>query len=218
MVQIVKTQESMVIKAQERAIAYQGEMMKALTWIPEFEWRSSNELVYQKGTGICLLQWVREEKNEDEVLDIIDAFLKIQKEMEPHLMDEEKLLYDPEWIFWEPTKKLLQMVYVPWDFQIGMTVSFLKRFSQLLWTAATLQKWQNERLILMLYRMQVTLKHQNQPQLQLWTQWVEREKRKMRERDVMKEQALDILTEEDSVSNKRNWFYRIKSKIPIAIR
>ncbi len=217
MVQIIKTQESMAIKAQESAIVYQVEMMKALVWLPTYEWKSSKELVYQRGKGICLLQWMQGEKKEEEILEIIDAFLKIQREIEPHLMDEEKLICDPEWIFWEPVKKALQVVYIPWDFQTGITASFLKRFSQLLWIAAVQQKWQNERLILMLYRMQITLKH-NQNQPQLWTQWLEREKKKIKERDAVKEQALDILTEEAPAISKKAWFHKLKGKFPIAIR
>ncbi len=217
MVQITKTQENMIIKAKERSIVYQGKMMKELSWLPTFEWRSDHELVYRKGRGSCLLQWLLEEKKEEDVLNVIDAFLMIQRDMEAYLMDEEKLIYDPEWIFWEPANKVLQMVYVPWDFQPGVTVSFYKRLAKLLWNAAVNQKWQNERLILMLYRMHIALK-QNQNQPQMWIQWVEREKRRIKERDAVKEQALDILTEDEPAVSKRAWFRNLRERFPIAIR
>ena len=217
MVQIIKTKENMIIKAEECSITYQGQMMKALSWLLPFEWHSGNELVYRKGKGVPLPEWIRGEKKEEEVLNIIDTFLQIQGEMEPYLMDEEKLVYDPEWIFWDPVSEKLQFAYVPWDFQTGVQTSFIKRFAKMLWNAGINQKWQNEKLILMLYRMQIAVKHdQNQPQM--WSQWIEGEKRRIKERDAIKEQALDILTEEDPGKPKRVWFRVLKEKFPIAIR
>ncbi len=217
MIQIIKTQEYLAVKAKEDPIAYQGEMMKALSWLLKFEWRSNNELVYERGTSISLLQWIENEMKEEEVLEVVEAFMKIQKEMESFLMDEEKLMYDPQWIFWEPSNKVLRMVYVPWDFQNGIAITFMKRFAKLLWTAAIEHKWQNERLILLLYRMQSALK-QNQNQPQFWIQWIEKEKRRLKERDAVKEQALDILTEEEPIFSKRAWFRTLKERFPIAIR
>ena len=217
MVQSIKEQNHLVIQAKERPIVSQMEMMKALTWLPVFEWRSSHELTYERGPGMCLLQWLENEKKEEETLEIMEAFLKIQKEMEAYLMDEEKLIYDPQWIFWESSGKVLKIGYVPWDGQAGLASSFFKQFAKLLWIAAVEQKWQNERLILMLYRMQIALK-QNQNQPQFWMEWIEQEKRRLKELDTVKEQALDILTEEETKVSKRNWLRGLKEWFPIAIR
>ena len=156
-------------------------------------------------------------KKEEETLGIMEAFLKIQKEMEAYLMDEEKLIYDPQWIFWEASGKVLKIGYVPWDGQAGLASSFFKQFAKLLWIAAVEQKWQNERLILRLYRMQIALK-QNQNQPQFWMEWIEQEKRRLKELDTVKEQALDILTEEETKVSKRNWLRGLKEWFPIAIR
>lgn len=217
MVQIQKTQHQMVITAKESSIVYQGEMMKAIPWLLPFAWKSETELIYEKGTGLNLPAWLQTEKREDEIVNMVEAYLKIQRELESYLMDEEKLSYDPEWIFWEPIEKRLQFAYVPWDFPTGVHPSFLKRLTGMLCSASVNQRWQNERLILMLHRMQIAVK-QNQDQLQLWTQWMERERKKMQERDAIKEQALDILTEEEPKKTEKGWLLWLKEKIPIVIR
>ena len=206
----------MVIRAEEASIAYQSEMMKAIPWLLPYEWISERELVYQRGEGKKVTVWLQGEKKEEEILAVLEAFLQIQKEMESYLIDEEKLVLDPEWMYWDETEKQLRFAYVPWDTSSGNRSSFIKRFAQLLWNAGIHQKWQSERLILMLYRMQIAIKHQNQPQQ--WCQWMEREKRKIKERDLVKEQALDILTEEEPKEGKIGWLRRLKEKFPIAVR
>ena len=206
----------MIIRGEEESIAYQGKMMAAIPWLLPYEWIDGKELVYRKEEGLSLSQWLQKERREEEILEIVEAFFQNHKELESYLIDEEKLIMDPEWIFWIEKEKKIRLAYIPWDVSGGVQNSFVKRFANLLWQAAVRQKWQNERLILMLYRMQIAVKHQNQPLL--WHQWIEREKRKMKERDLVKEQALDILTESEPLDKKKGWLRRWKEKLPIAVR
>ena len=215
MVKIKKELHNMRIQAEKESIAYQGKMMGAIPWLLPFEWASGKDLIYQKGEGISLAEWIRTEKCEEEILDVLSAFFKNQKELEAYLIDEEKIMIDPEWIFWVKENKMLQLAYVPWDIPRGGRSSFAKCFAGLLWCAAVQQKWQNERLVLMLYRMQLAVKHQDQPGY--WIQWIEQERKKLREPVLEKERALDILTEEEEETSI-GWFRRIKNMFPFAIR
>lgn len=216
MVKIIKEQECMIIRGEEESIVYQGKMMAAIPWLLPFKWIDGKELVYQKENAPNLSQWLQKERGEEEILDVLESFFQNQKELEAYLIDEDKLVLDPEWIFWIEKEKRLRLAYVPWDVSGKSKNSFAKRFSGLLWCAALNQNWQNERLILMLYRMQVAVKHQNQPRS--WCQWIEQEKRKVKDRDLVKEQALDILTETELYDEKKGWFHRLREKIPFAIR
>ncbi len=215
MVKIIKESQYMTIRAEEESIAYQGKMLGVIPWLLPYEWKNGKELLYQKGEGHSLTEWLKKERREDEILEVLEHFFKNQKETEAYLIDEEKVILDPEWMFWEPEKKTLRLAYVPWDNWIGPRRSFAERFARLLWYAAIRQEWQNERLILMLYRMQIAAKHQDQPGF--WIQWIEQEKRRIKERDMVKERALDILTEEKEEPSNR-WFQRLKDKIPFAVR
>ena len=205
----------MTICAEEKSIAYQGKMLTAIPWLLPFEWRNGQELVYQKGTGQRLTDWLKKEKREEEILDLLENYYKNQKDAEAYLIDKEKIILDPDWMFWENETKILRLAYIPWDISIGVQHSFVERFAKLIWYAAVQQKWQNERLILMLYRMQIAVKHQNQPRL--WDQWIEQEKRKIKELNLIKERALDILTE-DSEENSKNWIGRLKERFAVAVR
>lgn len=215
MVKIIKDLQYMTIRAEEESIAYQGKMLVVIPWLLPFEWKNGKELLYQKGEGQSLTEWLKKERREDEILDVLENFLRNQKEAEAYLIDEEKVILDPEWMFWEAEKKILRLAYVPWDTWYGPRRSFEECFIKLLWCAAIQQKWQNERLILMLYRMQIAAKHQDQPGG--WNQWIEQEKRRIKERDMVKERALDILTETKEEPSNR-WFQRLKEKIPFAVR
>lgn len=216
MVKIVKEPQCMILQGEEDSIAYQGKMMRAIPWLLPFEWVSGKELVYRKGDGQNLLQWLQGEKREEEILEVLETFFHNEKELESYLIDEEKLILDPEWIFWVEKEKKLQLAYVPWDVFFGTHKSFVERVTKLLWCAAVDQKWQNERLILMLYRMQSAVRHQNQPKQ--WIQWIEQEKRRIKERKPIKEQSLDILTEKESDEVEKSWFHRLKERFPFAIR
>ena len=215
MVKIIKELQYMIIKAEEESIAYQGKMLPSIPWLLPFEWRNGKELVYQKGDGQSLMEWLKKERKEEDVLNVLESFLVNQRELEAYLIDEEKLILDPNWMFWVNERNILQLAYVPWDISLKGEHSFVWRFAKLLWYAAIQQKWQNERLILMLYRMQVAVKHQDQPQF--WLQWIEQEKRNIKERDLSKERALDILTE-DQEDLSKGWFQRFKDKFPFAVR
>ena len=216
MVKIIKESQRMLIRAEEESIVYQGKMMAAIPWLLPYEWIDGNGLVYQKINAPNLLQWLQKERREGEILEVLESFFHNYKELESYLIDEEKIVLDPEWVFWMEEEKRLRLAYVPWDVSGRVHSSFVKRFASLLWNTALKQKWQNERLILMLYRMQIAVLHQNQPQL--WCQWIEGEKKKIKESDPVKEQALDILTEKEPYDEKKRWFRRFKEKFPIAIR
>ena len=215
MVKIIKESQYITIQAEEESIVYQGKMMPSIPWLLPFEWENGKKLIYHKGEGLSLVEWLKKEKNEEEILEVLEVFLQNQRELEAYLIDEEKLIVDPDWIFWVKEKKMLRLAYIPWDMVVGVNKSFMKRFVRLLWETAILQQWQNEKLILMLYRMQIAVKHQDQPRL--WSRWIEQEKRKIKERTLIKEQALDILTEEPE-ELMHGWFQRIKNKFPFAVR
>ena len=117
MVKIVKEAECMKVYAEEEAITYQRKMMTAIPWLLPFEWSGEKELFYQKGQGLNLIQWLKSEKSEESILEVIDAFFQNYKEADAYLIDEEKMILDPEWIFWEETKKR-SLGYVEWKWKL----------------------------------------------------------------------------------------------------
>lgn len=217
MIQICKEEKEIWIRAEKASIHYQSKMMEAIPWLLPFAWQSEKELVYQRGEGQTIMEWLNQERSENEILALLERYTSIQQELESYLMDQDKLLLDPGWIFWNDMTNELQFAYIPWDFPVEAAGTFYKRFARLLHLSSVEKRWEKERLVLLLHRMEIAVKqYENQPLN--WKSWIQQEKQKMKESEEIKEKALDILTEKETIPEEKSWFQVLKQKFPFAIR
>lgn len=215
MVQIKREEEQIKIRADVPPIEYQCKMMEAVSWLLPFEWGMEGELIYHKGKGKTIVKWLQEEPKREEILAMVQGILMIQQEIEQYLMDQDKLLWDVNQICWNSETKTFQMIYCPWDSAgWGSSRNFLQKLAKLLWQKGVNHKWEEEELILLIYRFNIAAAHLKGNIL--WEEWLEKEKRNL---NKVKQEALDILTEKPAPKQKkRNIFQIWKEKFPIELR
>lgn len=213
MVRKFKDQQQLNLKGDKEPILYQSKMMRAVSWLLPFEWVTDKEVVYQRGSGASLRQWLDREPKREEVLKVVEAYAAVQSEVEQYLMDQDKFLWDPDWIYWDGEKEKLQLIYCPWDDSNSSGPDLLKRIGLYLWNKSICNQWKEEALLLLICHLNMAAQ-QNAISL---SQWLEKE-RKSEDKQRVQEEALDILMEKDSVHKARGWFQSMKEKFPFAFR
>ncbi len=213
MVYRIKESEALYVRADEKAIVYQVQMMQKVKWLLPFSWEEET-LHYQRGMGKSVLAWLKNEPDQEELLMFITALGMIQKDIEQYLMDWDKLLWDAEWIFWNAEEKRLQMIYCPWDIDAVGVTGIFKGLARLLWQKAVYQKWMQKELILLIFELNTQVAQAGEAAD--WQSWAER--RQGRQKKEETEIALDVLTEDLPKKEKKTIFQIWREKIPFVLR
>ena len=197
-------------------------MMEKMDWLLPYLWKEEKWLLYQRNKGATeidgetLQKWLKTEPEPEEIWDMAAAYLDIQETIEQHLLDEEKILWDPAWIWWDEKRKSLKLIYVPFDGFHNEKMPFLQELVKALWTACIGLEWKKEAAVYALYRLN-TASEKCSAEWGKWRKWVENERLQL-EDGKEKEKALEILTEKEEGHKKGSWFRRWKEKMPITFR
>ncbi|MCI8632836.1 MAG: hypothetical protein HFE64_05070 [Lachnospiraceae bacterium] len=212
MVYKIKKSEMLHIQADEKVIGYQAKMMREVGWLLPFSWEEE-QLCYQKSKGKTLLEWLKAEPNEEELLAVIAALGRVQKDIEQYLLDWDKLIWDAEWIFWDSEERKLRLAYCPWDRGTAVHTDVFKGLAKLLWQKAVWQRWVQKDLILLIFEFNAQVIGK---ELVDWQDWAERRQRMQKKEET--ETALDVLMQEAPKKEKKTILQIWKEKFPFVLR
>lgn len=128
----------------EPGIPYQEKMMAAIGTLAPFRFLEDHGIEYAPPLEMePLSAWIRRGPAAGELESFLDAFQETLFVLEGYLLDPEKVLWDPGWIFYDEGKGKVRLVYVPFDGEEGAE-SVDRKLCRFLWETASVKGWSGE--------------------------------------------------------------------------
>jgi len=227
--------------------SYQQKMLNVVKWLLPYQWTSKGQLVYFEGKGQPFSHWLSGRPDTEDLWAFLSKMLDLCNDLESHLLDEDRLFFQPDWLWWDFESCCIQTIYCPWltqPEQGGIPVYF-QRLLRLMFRRAVADNWDREkRDLLFAFARQIASGSRDSAALTApFTRDVPEQKsedtsgekkagpdngqaqagtKRPAERpiDPEKEKALDALiaAQQEKEEPVRNFFQKLRDSFPIAIK
>lgn len=160
-IQIENDRLIFIKEARDRAewVSYQQNMLKVVKWLLPYEWEKEGRLIYFQGRGMSFSDWLTRDPEAEDLKAFLVTMLDLCSDLENHLLDEDRLFFQPGWLWWEPEEQCIQAVYCPWlrqESKTGFSI-FFRRLLRMMMLRAVEDNWnQEKRDLLFLFARQIS--------------------------------------------------------------
>lgn len=128
---IEKEPERLILRLEKGHLGYQKEMLDVSKMaLPHIWEEGENEirLIYCKQEK-TLKQWIRTDPNAEEMEAFFRAVTQLDETVDCFLLEDGRILFDPDWIGWDPVDHIIKIVYSPFDPYALGSVPFWSRLA-----------------------------------------------------------------------------------------
>lgn len=158
---VIEKDGQMLAVSKGRRIAFQKCMLIGREWCFPFA-DDGDKMIFQKSEGCTLKDWVREMPTVSEIEGIYRSLTRIHEDLDRYFLEEERLLFDPEWITVDRETGKLCLVYLPYYFEEGTcspAASFFQQIPDFLWNELAKQEETATEVITKIFTMKKAFAH-----------------------------------------------------------
>lgn len=164
----------------EKLPGYVPHMMHSIPWILPFQ-EEEGKIIFQAEEGmITLSQWMSGEPAVEEIRRFIRSWKQLGQKTEDYFLEKERILTDPEWIFWNSEEQRICCVYLPFVDQEPLSLfrKWLPEGSRRTWETAMFvrmmleaekDRWVDQEKVLSLFELVRSTLPQTIPDMQTET-------------------------------------------------
>lgn len=158
---VIEKDDHLLTISKGRRIAFQKCMLIGRDWCFPFT-DEEDKMVFQKTEGDTLEEWTKSMPTISEIEGIFRSLTRIHEDLDRYFLEEERLLFDPEWITIDKAAGTIRLVYIPYYFEESAfppAPSFFQQIPDFLWNRLAEQKEIDQEVILKVFDMKKAFTH-----------------------------------------------------------